>query len=153
MSKPSNPGLYIHVPFCRSKCPYCAFYSVSSLSLLDRWLEATKKEIFLYKGRFGRFNSVYVGGGTPSVLPAGHLDSLMAHLFAHFDFEKELEITLEANPSDLSQEMVTAIGLAGFNRVNLGVQSLDDTTLAFLGRNHTADAAVHAFERLRSAGF
>ena len=113
MNKTSSPGLYIHVPFCRGKCPYCAFYSVPSLSLLDRWLDAVKKEVLLYRGRFGRFDSVYVGGGTPSVLPAGHLESLMAHLFAHFDFEKDLEITIEANPSDLSRDMISAIRQRG----------------------------------------
>ena len=153
MNRTSSPGLYIHVPFCRGKCPYCAFYSVPSLSLVDRWLDAFKKEVLLYRGRFGRFDSIYVGGGTPSVLPAGHLESLMAHLFAHFDFEKDLEITIEANPSDLSRDMISAIGGAGFNRVNLGVQSLDDSALAFLGRGHTAKTAVAAFERLRASGF
>ncbi len=153
MNKRSSPGLYIHVPFCRSKCPYCAFYSVPSLSLVDRWFDAVKREALLYRGRFSPFDSVYVGGGTPSVLPAGHLESLMAHLFAHFDFEKDLEITLEANPSDLSQDKISAIRGAGFNRVNLGVQSLDDSALAFLGRGHTAKTAVDAFERLRASGF
>ena len=153
MSNPPSPGLYIHVPFCRSKCPYCAFYSVPSLSLLDRWFEAIKREVLLYRGQFGRFDSIYVGGGTPSVLPAKYLESLMAHLFAHVDFEKELEITIEANPSDLSHDRITAIQAAGFNRVNLGVQSLDDSALSFLGRGHTAKMAVHGFERLRASGF
>ena len=153
MNKHPSPGLYIHVPFCRGKCPYCAFYSVPSLSLLDRWLEAVKREILLYRGQFGRFDSIYVGGGTPSVVSAGHLKSLMAHLFEHVDFERDLEITLEANPSDLSQDKIFAIREAGFNRINLGVQSLDDGALAFLGREHTAKMAVHAFERLRASGF
>jgi len=148
-----NSGLYIHVPFCRSKCPYCDFYSVPSLSLLDRWLEAVKKEVLLYKGEFGPFDSIYMGGGTPTVIPGDQLESLMAHLFAHFDFEKDLEITIEANPSDLSQNMITAIQASGFNRVNLGVQSLDENALSFLGRGHTVEMAVDAFERLRASGF
>lgn len=153
MSNPPAPGLYIHVPFCRSKCPYCAFYSVPSLSLSERWFEAVKKEVVLYKGRFSPFDSVYVGGGTPSVLSAEHLAGLMGHLFEHFVFSKDLEITIEANPSDLSPERIFAFRAAGFNRVNLGVQSLDDGTLTFLKRRHTADTAVRAFERLREGGF
>ena len=153
MSKTPSPGLYIHVPFCRSKCPYCDFYSVPSLSLLDRWFDAVKRETLLYRGQFDPFDSIYVGGGTPSVIPAGRLESFMVHLFTHFDFEKDLEVTIETNPSDLSQYMIASIQAAGFNRVNLGVQSLDESALVFLGRGHTATMAVNAFEQLRASGF
>jgi len=147
------PGLYLHIPFCRSKCPYCAFYSVASPSLIPRWTEALKKEISWYKGRFNRFDSLYLGGGTPSVLDTALVSNVMDCLFTHFDFDPDSEITIEANPCDLTPEKISALRGMGFNRVSLGVQSFDDGTLTFLGRNHTVKQAENVLTDLRAFGF
>ena len=103
------PGLYIHIPFCKSKCPYCAFYSEAPPSGVPEWLESIHQEVRLYRGRFGRFDSLYLGGGTPTALDLPALDFLVDRLFADFDFAAESEITIEANPGDLTGELVAGI--------------------------------------------
>ncbi len=153
MNDPKNPGLYVHIPFCRSKCPYCGFYSVPSTSLVPRWLEALQKEIIHYKDRFDRFDSIYLGGGTPTCLDVGALRKIMETLLAHFDFASDTEKTIEANPGDLTEEKILAIKELGFNRISLGVQAFDDDTLSFLGRTHSAQDAEKALKNLRAFGF
>jgi len=147
------PGLYIHVPFCRSKCPYCGFYSVPSASPLPIWSKGVRKEILLYKGSFGQFDSLYLGGGTPTFLDNTTLSQVIDQVFTHFDFAPDTEFTVEANPCDLSEEKARLLRDLGCNRVNLGVQSFDDRALAFLGRCHTAEDARKALTCLRSVGF
>jgi oxygen-independent coproporphyrinogen III oxidase len=149
-----NPGLYIHVPFCRSKCPYCGFYSIASLSLVPRWLEALKKEIELYQGQFDApFDSLYLGGGTPTVLTLTQLNNIMDHLFKCHQFIEGTEITIEANPGDIDRKKAIGLKNMGFNRVNLGVQSFKDDELKFLGRRHSGREAGEAIEGMRAAGF
>jgi oxygen-independent coproporphyrinogen III oxidase len=148
------PGLYIHTPFCRSKCPYCGFYSIASTSLLTRWLEALKKEIALYRGIFNEpFNSLYLGGGTPTLLTADQLKEITDYLFACYQFNDDTEITIEANPGDMDISRITGLKTLGFNRVNLGVQSFNDDELLFLGRRHNANQAEEAISSLRDSGF
>ena len=149
----SIPGLYVHIPFCRSKCPYCGFFSVTATDLIPRWLDALEKEIILYEGRFNRFDSLYLGGGTPTILDTGALAGLVDRLFFYFDFCPDSEMTIEANPCDLTKEKIRALKSMGFNRVSLGIQSLDDDVLIFLGRKHTARQAENAFRALRYVGF
>ena len=148
-----SPGLYIHVPFCRSKCPYCAFYSISSATPIPLWLESLKKEAFFYKGQFDQFDSLYVGGGTPTFLDNRTLSNLIDHLLTHLDFAADTEVTIEANPCDLSDDKIRLLRDLGCNRINLGVQSFDNRALSFLGRRHTADEAEKALTRLRFFGF
>lgn len=148
-----SPGLYIHVPFCRSKCPYCGFYSIPSAATIPIWFEGIRKEILLYKGRFDRFDSLYLGGGTPSFLDNRTLAGLIDHVFTHFDLAADTEFTIEANPCDLSEEKVRLFRDLGINRVNLGVQSFEDEALSFLGRRHTAEDASKSLTRLRRFGF
>lgn len=148
-----SPGLYIHVPFCRSKCPYCAFYSIPSPSLIPIWLDGLKKEVLLYSGQFEPFDSLYVGGGTPTFLEAGVLGDLIKHLFAHFDFAPDTEVTVEANPCDLTDEKTETLRDLGVNRVNVGVQSFDDRVLLFLGRRHRVQDVNGTMNRLRRLGF
>ena len=148
----NSPGLYLHIPFCRSKCPYCAFFSIASTSLVPRWLDAFKKQVSSYKDRFDPFDSLYLGGGTPTVLGSDALASVMDVLFTHFTFESDSEITIEANPCDLTQEKIRELKDIGFNRFSLGVQSFDDRMLSFLGRRHTVLQAEQAIENLKSYG-
>ena len=148
-----SPGLYIHVPFCRSKCPYCGFYSIASSSLIPRWVNALKKEVAYYKDRFKGFDSLYLGGGTPTWLDIKTLSDIMEHVLCCFDFMPDSEITIEANPSDLSHEKIMALKDMGFNRISLGVQSFCDRTLSFLGRTHSSREAQVALKDLKASGF
>lgn len=151
--KAPAPGLYVHVPFCREKCRYCAFFSLPSLRLLRPWMKALVLEMERYRGHFAAFDSLYVGGGTPSTLPIDALVELVKRLERCFDLHPACERTVEINPSDVSAAKVQTWRSLGFNRVSLGVQSWEDGELRFLGRDHTAREAREAYHRLRQAGF
>jgi oxygen-independent coproporphyrinogen III oxidase len=153
MNKEEPPGLYIHIPFCRSKCLYCDFYSVASVAAIPAWLNAVHREVLLYKERFHEFDSLYLGGGTPTILGERELAALMECLRKHFTFCPQSEMTIEANPDDLSRHKLKAIGDLGINRISLGVQSLDDRELKYLGRGHSARQALMALDMIRSCGF
>lgn len=153
MNSPEPPGLYIHVPFCGSKCPYCDFYSVTEPSLIPLWLEALEREARLYREHFPAFDALYIGGGTPSLLDARQTTGLMETLFRHFRFSPDTEITLEANPEDVTSEWAALLLDLGCNRISLGVQSFNDRTLRFLQRRHTAGRAERAVECLKRQGF
>ncbi len=146
-------GLYVHVPFCRSKCPYCHFYSTASLDLIPNWLEAVKKEALLYRGLFSSFDTVYFGGGTPSLLSPAALGNLVEFFQNRFCLSEDCEITLEANPGDLDRKSAREIRKTGINRLSLGVQSFSEEDLVFLGRRHRVPDAVQAIAAGRSAGF
>ncbi len=141
-------GLYVHVPFCSGKCAYCDFYSVTaSPHRVANWLRALKREAALYEDRFPRFDTLYLGGGTPSVLPVGELDRLLETLFRTFRFSRLTEITLEANPDDVTPETLKSWQTLEFNRISLGVQTLQERRLALLGRRHTAGQALIISDR------
>jgi oxygen-independent coproporphyrinogen III oxidase len=148
-----NAGLYVHVPFCQSKCRYCDFYSVASLDQIDGWLQGIKQESQQNRHRFERFDTVYVGGGTPTVLPTGVLQWLFEILRSNFRFGSDVEITVEANPDDVTPQLLAFLRKLGANRLSLGVQSFDDRSLRFLGRRHSARQAEQALEWARRAGF
>ncbi|MEW6660363.1 MAG: radical SAM family heme chaperone HemW [Thermodesulfobacteriota bacterium] len=148
-----SPGLYVHVPFCLSKCAYCDFYSLTDHALIPDWLAALEKEAFLYQDRFGVFDTLYLGGGTPSLLDTGRFAVLMQSLRRHFSFSRDIEVTLEANPDDLTSEKIKLYKDLGVNRLSLGVQSFDDRELSFLGRRHNTRQTLEALEALRNAGF
>ena len=148
-----NPGLYIHIPFCISKCHYCNFYSVTSRECVPDFLESLFKEMAMYRDRFETFDTLYIGGGTPSVLPIEHLEELMQRIGETFDLSPDSEITLEANPGDLDTTYLKALRKTVINRLNIGVQSFDDAILSLLGRRHTGKEALTAVEMSRTAGF
>jgi oxygen-independent coproporphyrinogen-3 oxidase len=148
-----TPGLYIHIPFCLSKCPYCDFYSVSSLSMLPAFLEVLFKEMELYRGRIGPCDTVYIGGGTPSLLDPRQLEAILKRVRENFPLLPDPEITLETNPADLDQASLASIRALGINRLTIGCQSFDQAILEFLERRHSASQAVNAIEAARSAGF
>ncbi len=148
-------GLYIHIPFCASRCGYCDFYSTTSLAGRDRYVDALAREMEAEYGFLsdGSLNTIYIGGGTPSLLtPAqlGHIFDAAARLW---DLEGLQEVTLEANPDDLSPEYLAALARLPFDRLSLGVQSFDDGLLKLMNRRHTAAQAAEAIENARRAGF
>jgi len=149
----NTPGLYIHVPFCLSKCPYCDFYSTTSISLIPNWLEGVLKELHIYKDRFSTFDTIYMGGGTPSLLKPDQLSTLMDFLVRNFEFSPETEITIEANPDDITPEKLKCYRDIGINRISLGAQSFDDRALQHLKRRHTARQTEKALEWIRAEGF
>jgi oxygen-independent coproporphyrinogen-3 oxidase len=152
-SKMDRPGLYVHVPFCRTKCPYCDFYSVPSLSLVPAWLDAIQREVLIYRDRFGSFDTLYLGGGTPTILGPRELARLMGVLFRDLSFSRDPEITIEANPDDITKEKTALLRDLGFNRISLGVQSLNEKELHFLQRRHSAKQAEEAIERIRASDY
>lgn len=157
-ARPAKPtaSLYIHVPFCRSKCGYCAFFSEPLREgMLDAYLPLLLEEIGLWAERLGRLSvpTVFFGGGTPSLLAPEHLARIMEALRKHFDFAEGAEISMEANPDSASPEFLRAARELGVNRLSLGVQSFRGEELALLGRPHSARQAWEAVTRARSAGF
>ncbi|MFZ5453024.1 MAG: radical SAM family heme chaperone HemW [Thermodesulfobacteriota bacterium] len=147
------PGLYVHVPFCLRKCAYCDFYSINDQSLILAWLTALEKESGLYKDRFGVFDTLYLGGGTPSLLNTRQFASLLHILRRPFSFAPDTEVSLEANPDDLTPEKLRVYKDLGVNRLSVGGQSFNDRELAFLGRRHNVRQTVAALEAARAAGF
>lgn len=148
----SLPGLYVHVPFCRSKCHYCDFYSVTSQERVADWLRGIRREARHYQDRFRSFATLYLGGGTPTHLGPHHLELLFDLLHNHFRFATSAEITVEANPDDITVDLLTCLYDLGVNRISLGIQSFDDQILRFLGRKHTGRQADEAITRIRRVG-
>ena len=151
--KKDQAGLYIHIPFCLSKCGYCSFYSIKSIHLIPEYIAALKKESKHYRNIFLSFDTIYVGGGTPSLLSAGQIDDLFSTVNKYFDIDRQAEVTMEVNPGDVSLEYFQALRKLGINRLNIGVQSFADKVLKFLGRRHSAKEATAAIEAARKAGF
>ena len=147
------PGLYIHIPFCLSKCHYCDFYSLTSISAVPDFLDALFKEMEMYRSRFNPFDTVYIGGGTPSLLGIQQLESILISVQKNFDLISTPEITVETNPADLDQSSLELMREIGINRINIGVQSFDEKVLSFLGRRHSVKKAISAVETSRKAGF
>lgn len=154
MNNKDLPGLYIHVPFCKTKCPYCDFYSVTDAPLIGSWLDGIQQEVLIYnKGEFSAFDTLYLGGGTPSLLDEQRLERLMGILRDGFSFVPDAEVTIEVNPDDVTPRRLAQYKALGINRLSLGVQSLQEKELRFLQRRHTAVAAERAIELIRSSGF
>ena len=150
-------GLYIHVPFCRSKCQYCDFYSVATKDdkLIDGYLDAVcdhiKEAGELAPGY--KVDTIYFGGGTPTFFGADGMAIILTTIRRNFDVDNNAEITFEANPDSVSDRLLHRLHAEGFNRVSLGIQSDDDEMLKKLGRPHTYAQAVAAYHRIRKAGF
>jgi len=146
-------GLYIHIPFCVTRCVYCAFYSQTDRALQQPYLQALLQEMSLRRDEVREpVSTVYVGGGTPSCLDAGTLQGLFDGIRTYFPWQKNAEITLECNPDDVTPDFVRLLGTLPINRISMGVQSFDDRRLRFLRRRHTARTAMDAVGLLRGAG-
>ncbi|MEN6421505.1 MAG: radical SAM family heme chaperone HemW [Smithella sp.] len=151
--KNEQAGLYIHIPFCLSKCGYCSFYSIESVNLIPEFVSALKEEIKNYSNIFSLFDTIYFGGGTPSLLTPRQLAEILEAVNKYYKIDKNSEITLEANPGDISLQYLKELRGIGINRLNIGIQSFDDKILRFLGRRHSVKEAVAAIEAARQAGF
>lgn len=149
-------GLYIHIPFCRSKCLYCDFFSVGAR--LVNWPEYRRLllEEFRHRKDFvkGDFRTIYIGGGTPSLFPSGEL-ALLLKGFREIAGDRWCmeEATIEVNPDDITHNYVADINSMGFTRVSMGVQSMDDNVLSRIGRRHNAATVMQAISMLRKADF
>lgn len=146
-------ALYVHWPFCVSKCPYCDFNSHVRASVdQDAWATALladlAHEAALTPGR--RLGSIFFGGGTPSLMPPATVATIIAAAMHHWQPESDIEITLEANPSSVEAARFADLAVAGVNRVSLGLQALDDTALKFLGRAHSVDESLRALDTAQS---
>lgn len=151
----SMSGIYIHIPFCKSKCGYCGFYSLPSLKLKERFLEALKEEMVTRKRylKSETVNTIYFGGGTPSLLTVSEIDDLLQLINTHYPLAENPEITLEANPDTLSLDYLQALHKMGVNRLSIGIQSFFDEDLKYLGRKHNANHARQCLDWAKQAGF
>ena len=153
MTPPTGPlGIYVHWPFCKSKCPYCDFNShVRDGVEQDRWRAALLKELehAAREAPGRRVETIFFGGGTPSLMEPATVGAVIERVKALWDTARDLEITLEANPTSVEAGRFAAVAEAGVNRVSLGVQALDAPSLRFLGREHSADEAIAALETAR----
>ena len=148
-------GLYIHIPFCARKCPYCDFYSICDLSQANRYLSALTKQMEEYGRAIGGYeaDTVYFGGGTPSLFTKGQWKELLEALHKNFSICETAEITVEANPASADYRLLKYLRKAGVNRLSLGVQSFDDAELAKIGRLHSAADARNTLKDAKKAGF
>ena len=150
-------GLYIHIPFCRKKCAYCDFVSFAGCEqdAFEQYFKALFREIDLISPMLPKkeFETVFIGGGTPSLLPAGMIPRLAAKLRENFVFPADAEISIECNPESVSLEKLVQYRDCGINRISFGLQSADDAVLKAVGRIHTAADFFRAFKLARQAGF
>jgi oxygen-independent coproporphyrinogen-3 oxidase len=153
---PMSKGLYIHIPFCTTRCHYCNFVTTAEHSpdLRERFFKALSAEIRQGRERYGRlsFDTLYLGGGTPSCLTIREIENLISEVHAAFDFKKRYEFTCEFNPGDGDEAKLKALRESGVNRVSLGAQSFQDALLAKLGRRHTVRNIIETVARIRETG-
>ena len=148
--------LYIHIPFCARKCAYCDFLSFAAPERVYRdYMDKLMEEICGQGPNFQeyRVSTIFVGGGTPSLLPADLIMELFATLHENFDISLDAEITMEANPGTLTMEKLEVYRQSGVNRLSIGLQSADDKELKYLGRIHSYDSFLKSYQRARQAGF
>ena len=149
-------GLYAHIPFCQTKCPYCDFNTYERIEdQIPNYVDALMNEIKAWSNLLSRppVRTIFLGGGTPSYLPIDDIDQILSTIHSSYKVDESAEITLECNPGDVTLERASGWIGANINRVSMGVQSFNDGLLALLGRRHTANEAKRAFRTLRKAGF
>lgn len=148
-------GIYLHIPFCKRRCIYCDFYSTTLEDQKDRYVHALCRELDMRRDYAGgeQIATVYFGGGTPSQLHARHFEEVFDALHRIYHITASPEITLEANPDDLTPEYVAMLRTLPFNRISIGIQTFHDDTLRLLHRRHTSAQAIQAVRRCQDAGF
>ncbi len=151
-----NPGIYIHIPFCKSRCSYCDFATdvYRDQKTVERYVSSLCSEIKSSKLKIKKpVETVYFGGGTPSLLKAKQLESILNSLYGRFSIQQRIEFTLEMNPATVSLEKLTDFKSLGVNRASFGVQTFDDKALKLLARGHDSNDSMKTFELLRKAKF
>ena len=148
-------GIYIHIPFCKKVCYYCDFHFTVSLKQKDAIIDSILKELEIRKDYLGTrvINTVYFGGGTPSILSMSELDGILQKISSLFTIEQTAEITLEANPDDLNEEYLVDLKILGINRLSIGVQSFFDEDLTWMNRRHNANEAENCIKLSQDKGF
>ena len=148
-------GIYIHIPFCKRRCIYCDFFSTTQSEKKAEYVHALVRELEIRKDYLDNeeIETIYLGGGTPSQLSQEELEEIFAHIYKVYKVTPDAEITLEANPDDLTPEYVSMLRTLPFNRISMGIQTFQEETLKLLHRRHTAQQAIEAFKRCREAGF
>ena len=148
-------GLYIHIPFCKRRCIYCDFFSTTQSEKKPTYIHALCQELEMRKNYLGgeEIETIYLGGGTPSQLTEEELNEIFTSLYNIYKVKEDAEITLEANPDDLTPEYVSMLHRLPINRISMGIQTFQEETLILLHRRHTARQAIKAFQRCREAGF
>lgn len=148
-------GIYIHVPFCKTRCIYCDFYTRTDISPKYNYVTALCNEVLLRKDyiKGERIKTIYFGGGTPSQLAFNDFRRIFDMLFVNFEIQADAEITIEANPDDLTPQYVEILRKLPFNRLSMGIQSFDDEELKFLKRRHSAAKAIDAVGLCKSFGY
>lgn len=147
-------SLYIHIPFCPTKCYYCAFNTHSFHKEQAKvYLDALRMEMELYAPQTGQLQTIFIGGGTPSILSVNALEQLFADIHAHFQIYPDAEITVECNPGTVDGEKLSVMRDAGVNRLSFGLQAMQDETLRQLGRIHTVEEFLHSYHLARECGF
>ncbi|HKJ41261.1 MAG TPA: radical SAM family heme chaperone HemW [Sunxiuqinia sp.] len=147
-------GIYIHIPFCKTKCHYCDFYKTTDFGAKTDFVSALKQEVVLRKHELGDENiaSIYFGGGTPSVLKISEINDILSLIDDTFQLENSTEITLEANPDDLTAEFANGLRETPVNRLSIGTQSFHDRDLKSMNRRHNSQQAIQSIETAKSAG-
>lgn len=146
-------GIYIHIPFCKSRCIYCGFYSTTLLDLRKKYINAVCREMELRKNYIREpFFTIYLGGGTPSLLDEAELTKLFLYINNVYDVDRNAEITMECNPDDITPEFTNMLSRLPINRVSMGAQTFADSRLRLLHRRHNSDEVKHAVKLLREAG-
>ena len=149
-------GIYLHIPFCKRRCIYCDFFSSTEEEVKERYVDALCRELELRKSylKDEPIRTIYIGGGTPSQLSLDELQQLFSYIYKMYQVDADAEITIEANPDDLTEEYVAGLSRSlPINRISMGIQTFDDERLRFLQRHHTSRQAIEAVGRCRKYGF
>lgn len=149
---PKMQGLYIHIPFCKSRCIYCGFFSTTMLDLRQQYVDALCQEMKMRCQGAENISTIYLGGGTPSQLTTDQLRQILHRAYIYNKVEKDAEVTIEVNPDDVTERFANDLTQLPVNRISMGVQTFDDKRLRFLHRRHTAEQVTTAVDRLRAAG-
>jgi len=148
-------GIYIHIPFCKKLCSYCDFYHVITQADNKQYIDALNREAILRRDYLGGqpVSTIYIGGGTPSVLNSVEIQSILDNLSANFRIDENPEVTIEVNPDDISDEFLEGLKKTIINRISIGIQSWREQDLRFMNRRHTASAAATALDKIIDAGY
>jgi oxygen-independent coproporphyrinogen-3 oxidase len=147
------PGIYVHIPYCRARCGYCDFASSAALESMDAYLEALLVEASFYRDKIKRPSTLYIGGGTPSVLGPDRFTRLIEGMSEFFDLTRLEEFTVEVNPESASEAFLKALIASGVNRLSIGLQTLEGDLLKRIGRLHDAETFLEVYHRARRLGF